>query len=150
MKPVIFQSKEELKDVEPYQLLIETFVIAAMTPDSKCLDQMNYLKEEYKEVLKVCDVENIFSPEHGYTSPDGSLELTLLIKELEVQRLLKNNVSEQQARNLIEKTTCGIGHGVTGVLSNVLEAIKKLKNVQHPEIILPTPSYPPLAYLGFD
>lgn len=142
MKPCIYTSKKRYEDLELYQRMIECFASAALVK-GKYLDLMNFSKDEFKQVIDPIIVERIFHPEHGYTSPDGSLELSMLIKELERLRLIKNTgLSTKQADKIVSQLACGLGNGVTGVISGIFWAISKIKASHKNEVITFRPSYP--------
>lgn len=142
MKTSIFNSKKDFSNLSLYQRMIECFASAALIK-GKYLDLMNFSKKEFKQVIDPISIEKIFKPEHGYTSPDGSLELSLLIKEFEVQRLIKNsNFTREKAEKILSKTAVGLGNGVTGVLAGIFYAINNIKDFNKKEVITFRPSYP--------
>jgi len=121
---------------------MECFASAALL-GGRYLDLMNFSKDEFKQVIDPIIVEKIFRPEHGYTSPDGSLELSPLIKELETIRLMKNSqISKKSANQIISLLTTGLGNGATGVISGLFTAIKKIKNPGKNEVLIFRPTYP--------
>ena len=122
--------------------MIECFASAALV-QGKYLDLMNFSKGEFKQVIDPKIVEKIFQPEHGYTSPDGSLELSMLIKELEKLRLIKNTgLSTKQADKIISPLACGLGNGVTGVIAGIFWSLDKIRDKKKNEVITFRPSYP--------
>jgi len=148
MKPIIYKSKKRYEDLELYQRMMECFASAALIK-GRYLDLMNFSKDEYKQVIDPKVVEQIFRPEHGYTSPDGSLELSSLIKKLEILRLIKNNnLSKKAANKIISQTAVGLGNGVTGVISGIFWAVNKINNPVKNEVIIFNPSYPVFEILA--
>jgi aspartate/methionine/tyrosine aminotransferase len=141
MKTSVYPSKEDFRNLSLYQRMIECFASAALVK-GRYLDLMNFSKKEFRQVIDPITVEKIFKPEHGYTSPDGSLELSLLIKELEICRLIENSgLGKKEAEKIISQTTTGLGNGVTGVLSGIFYSINKIKNPKKNEVITFRPSY---------
>lgn len=114
--------------------------------DVQFLDIMNYSRNEFRPVFNLADLEEIFMPDYGYVSCDGSPGIKEIIKKFELHNILRNKLFPKNiACNLIEKCSVGIASGVTGVINGILFTIlqtKHAKRIRMPEIIISRPNYP--------
>lgn len=135
--------------LEMYQRLIQYWGMTFGCGEKRyVLDNMNFNISIFPEIFSATEINLLHRIEPGYTSPDGWVELSLLIKELEIVRLAKNNPGQAaEIRKIIRDAGVGCGNGCTNVMNGVIRSIVKLSadrfantNIK-PEVVLTLPNY---------
>ena len=140
---------KKIKNPEMYQKLIQYWsIMFDKSLKAKPLDHMNFNMDIFPPPITLTEIEKIVKFEPGYASPDGSVELESLIKDLELARL--NYVSPKRNRKnkeLVKKAGIGAANGCTNVMNGLLNSIPKLSKTNfprqssQPEIVLTLPNY---------
>ncbi len=111
-----------------YQRLIQYFTVVA-DYGGEYLDLINFNRDLFPQVLDLPTTEAIFQPEHGYSCPDGSIELAPLVRSYERVRALRTLGIGAAPKNIqvnFDTLAVGIGAGTTGVMNCLLPAIRDL------------------------
>jgi len=147
MKKSIYYN-QDIKDLEMYQRLIQYWnIIFDRREKIQVLDNMNFNRNIFPEIIKINELLYLNQIEPGYTSPDGYNEMNQLIRELERSRLLKNTKNKKNVTNIVNNAGIGCGNGCTNVMNAVINSILKFtsqkfkNNNKIPEVILILPNY---------
>jgi histidinol-phosphate/aromatic aminotransferase/cobyric acid decarboxylase-like protein len=136
------------RNLNLYQRLIQYFSVVAKV-GGRYLDLINCLDDFYPQVFSMSQAESIFIPEHGYGSPDGSSEISCLLREYEQARTrsfqLRSYNGVTTASVDAHKLATGIGAGTTGVVNCLVPAIRdycanRTRN-QRRAVVIPLPLY---------
>jgi|GEM_PF-2933239 len=140
---------QPVEELEMYQRLIQYWSVM-FDPQFKAkpIDHMNFDADIFPPAITLTEIEKVIKFEPGYASPDGFVELSPLIKNLELVRLNRARPLRRALnQKMINSAGCGAAHGCTNVMSGLLNSIPKLpKKIfprQHnqPEVILTLPNY---------
>lgn len=134
-------------DLNLYQRLIQYFAVV-LEKRGRYLDLINFHRGLYPEVISLAESEAVFLPEHGYASPDGSAELSDLVRHYElarVDRFRRAAGLRITSRPDASSWGVGIGSGTTGVMNCLIPAIREHWRGQNeprrPEVVLTVPLY---------
>jgi aspartate/methionine/tyrosine aminotransferase len=112
----------------------------------KYLDLVNFNREVFPEALPLHESEALFRPEHGYGCPDGSAEISDLVRRLESARITR--FAEHTHNRYfadISEAAVGIGAGATGVMNCLIPAIRDFCELRDPSrpkrIVVSLPQY---------
>lgn len=113
---------------------------------AEIIDQVNYDYSLFEDPLPLRDLLDAFPLEAGYGVPDGSHEIGPFIRYLEMCRA--DHFSEHAGcrwgasyRKAIRCSAVGVGHGVTGTLTNVIASIVRTRQKQSTNIVTVAPNY---------
>jgi len=107
-----------------YQRLIQYFTIVADV-SGEYLDLVNFNREVFPEAVPLHESERLFRPEHGYGCPDGSAEITELVRRYEAARARRFLAATgSSATPALGGTGVGMGAGATGVMNCLVPAIR--------------------------
>ena len=141
-----YNKNDEALDM--YQRLIQYWNIIFDRKNSlNILDNMNFSKNVFDDILKISELNELSEIEPGYASPDSSSELSALIKSLETVRLIKAKDKRDRTsiEEFFEKCGVGCGNGCSNVMNGLLNSIYKHETERFidriPEVILPFPNY---------
>lgn len=126
----------------PYALRRESCI----RTEVELVDQINYAYRLFDDPLPMKQLLNAFKLEAGYGVPDGSYELGPFIRHLEMCRadrfagFLRKSRSKEY-RQAISNSAVGLGHGVTGTLTNVIGSILRTRRLPSSNIVTVSPNY---------
>ena len=134
---------QALDSLSLYQKLIQYWsVLFDHRNELAILDNVNFSRHLFPQVIDAADILRRIEHEPGYTSPDASSELGHLIRELELTRLGRS----QKALSMIGQCGLGVGNGTSNVIYNILRVITERSRRQmasaRPEVMLALPNYP--------
>lgn len=131
-------------DLDLYQRLIQYFGLTTAAGGVP-LDLVNFHRTLFPLVPSLAEVEALFSPEHGYGSPDGAAELGTLLTEyvrFRVRRYRRWLGRAEAGPDLVLHGA--LGTGTTGVMGCLLPAIRALareRGESRGRVVLVTPQY---------